>query len=110
MDPGELIASARRRAGMTQLEVARRAGTSQPVVSAYERGHRDPTYGTLRRLIAAAGGTLRLDAAPRASSDLPPPADLAEHGRRLEQVLLLADSFPARRRSRTMRAPRIVSR
>ena len=52
----------RRRQGLTQAEVARRAGTSQPVVSAYEHGRRDPTFGTLRKLVEASGERLELDA------------------------------------------------
>src|SRR4051794_27330396 len=64
MTPAELLVSVRRRSGLTQVELARRAGTSQPVVSAYEHGRRDPTFGTLRRLVAAGGGQLRLDARP----------------------------------------------
>ena len=112
MDPSTLLESVRRRNGLTQAELARRAGTSQPVISAYERGHRDPTYGTLRRLVAAGGAELRLAAVPIAASGpdrLPPPADDAEHGRRLLDVLSLVDAIPARTRPRTLDAPRIVS-
>ena len=61
MTPGELLRSTRMAHGLTQAEVARRARTSQPVISAYEHNRRDPTLGTLRRLIAAGGGRLRLD-------------------------------------------------
>ena len=98
----------RRRSGLTQADLARRAGTSQPVVSAYEHGRRDPTFGTLRRLVAAGGERLVVSAA--VSGEGPPPAvDAAEHARRLVDVLLLADAIPARRRSPVLRAPRIVS-
>lgn len=44
---------------MTQRELARRAGTAQSVVARIERGLSDPSWGTLVRLIAAAGFTLR---------------------------------------------------
>ena len=57
-----IIRAVRRRQGLTQAELARRAGTSQPVVSAYEHGHRDPTCATLRRLVEAGGEQLVLDA------------------------------------------------
>ena len=98
----------RRRRGLTQAALARRAGTSQPVVSAYEHGRRDPTFGTLRRLVEAGGERLVIDA--HLTSDGPPPAaDLAEHARRLVDVLLLADAIPTRRRSPVLRAPRLVS-
>ena len=108
MDPSDLIRAVRRRGGLTQAELARRAGTSQPVVSAYEHGRRDPTFGTLRRLVAAGGERLRVDAV--APAEGPPPAtDDTERARRLVDVLLLADAIPARRRATVLRAPRLVS-
>jgi len=109
MEPGALIAAARRRSALTQAELARRAGTSQPVISAYEHGRRDPSVGTLARLIEAAGERLAITAvAPR--SDLPPPRDLDGHNRRLLDVLSLADAVPRRVRRTPLRAPRMVSR
>ena len=89
--------------------MAHRAGTSQPVISAYEHGRRDPSYETLRRLVEAGGETLLLDAAP-ARSDLTPPESLEEHARRLMDVLSLVDAFPVRPRSPLLEAPRLVSR
>lgn len=109
MDPAGLIRSVRRRSGLTQAELARRAGTSQPVVSAYERGRRDPTYTTLRKLVEASGERLRLTASAP-SSDLRPPSDAAEHATRLLDVLSLADAIPSRRRRTELVAPRLVSR
>ena len=109
MEPAALLRSVRRRQGLTQAELARRAGTSQPVVSAYEHGRRDPTFGTLARLVAAGGERLRIDAVV-ASSDLPPPATPEEHARRLLDVLSLADAVPTRPRSAVLDAPRLVSR
>lgn len=109
MRPEVLLQAVRRRAGLTQGELARRAGTSQPVISAYEHGHRDPSYGTLRRLVAAAGEELQLGATPK-RTDLDPPADLDEHARRLLDVLSIADAIPQRRRATVLRAPRLVSR
>ena len=110
MEPGALLAAVRRRGGLTQAELAERAGTSQPVISAYEHGRRDPTFGTLRRLVAAGGERLRIDAVAVPASDIEPPADLGEHGRRLVDVLSLADAVPRRARSAVLRAPRLVSR
>jgi transcriptional regulator with XRE-family HTH domain len=108
MEPGELLRTVRRRQGLSQDQLARRAGTSQPVISAYENGRRDPTLGTLRRLVQATGEQLVVTSR-RGSSDLPPAADLDEHARRLLDVLSLADAIPRRPRSRTLRAPRLVS-
>jgi transcriptional regulator with XRE-family HTH domain len=109
MEPAALIRAVRRRQGLTQADLARRAGTSQPVISAYEHGHRDPTYATLRNLIEAAGEQLHLDSAG-SGSDLPPAADPHEHARRLLDVLSLVDAIPARQRSAVLVAPRLVSR
>ncbi len=109
MEPAGLIRSVRRRRGLSQAELARRAGTSQPVVSAYEHGRRDPTYRTLRKLVEASGERLQITARP-ASTDLRPPADLREHASRLVDVLSLADAIPARKRSHVLAAPRLVSR
>ena len=53
-----LIRDARTAASLTQAELARRAGITQSVVSAYEHGRREPSFATLQRLIAAAGYTL----------------------------------------------------
>lgn len=108
MTPAELIKAVRRRGGLTQADLARRAGTSQPVVSAYEHGRRDPTFGTLRKLVEASGERLSIDASPE-RPDVPPAATAEEHGRRLLDVLSLADAIPARRRSPVLRAPRLVS-
>lgn len=46
---------------MTQQDVATRAGITQSVVSAYERGRREPSLSMLRRLVDATGGELVLD-------------------------------------------------
>ena len=88
--------------------MALRAGTSQPVISAYEHGRRDPTVSTLRRLVEAGGEALRLDAG-LAPSGLPPPGNEQEHARRLLDVLSLADAIPVRRRATALIAPRLVS-
>jgi uncharacterized protein len=54
-----LIRTARGRAGLTQAELGRRAGTSQSAVALYEAGTRSPTMDTLERILAAAGFELR---------------------------------------------------
>lgn len=110
MDPGLLLRSVRERNGLTQAEVAARAGTSQPVVSAYEHGRRGPTVAMLERLVGAAGGQLTLGARHPAASDLVPPSSPEEHARRLLDVLSLADAIPRRRRAATLEMPRLVSR
>lgn len=52
---GALLVQARLLAGMTQTELAARAGLAQPDVSAYETGRRQPTLPMLYRLLHAAG-------------------------------------------------------
>ena len=59
----ELFLRARREAGLTQSEVARRAHTSRPALSAYEHGRKSPTLATARRLLEATGHDL--EAVPR---------------------------------------------
>ena len=52
---GSLLREARRRAHLSQVELARRAGVTQSVVSAYESGTRQPSLPTLARLVSATG-------------------------------------------------------
>jgi transcriptional regulator with XRE-family HTH domain len=61
-----LLRSARQRAGLTQRELASRAGTAQSVVARIELGRTSPSFGTLSDLLHAAGFTLHmsLEAAP----------------------------------------------
>ena len=54
----QLIKEARAAAGLTQAELARRAGTSQPTVAAYEAGDKIPNVATLERLLRTAGTNL----------------------------------------------------
>src|SRR5881409_2015473 len=58
----DLIVDARVRAGLTQTELARRAGTSQARISELERGEANPTVDTLARIAAALGGFIDLGA------------------------------------------------
>ena len=45
----------RRQVGMTQTQLARVAGTSQPTIAAYESGRKSPTLQTLTRMARATG-------------------------------------------------------
>jgi transcriptional regulator with XRE-family HTH domain len=56
----DLVLRARKAAGMSQAELARRAGTSRPTLSAYEHGQKSPTLATAQRLVEAAGFELAL--------------------------------------------------
>jgi transcriptional regulator with XRE-family HTH domain len=55
-----LLQLARLKAGISQRELAERAGVPVTMISAYERDLRQPTLATLLRLLRAAGFDLRL--------------------------------------------------
>lgn len=55
-----LIREARHRAGISQAELARRVGTSQPAIARYERARAMPDLATLHRIVEACGFDLRL--------------------------------------------------
>jgi ribosome-binding protein aMBF1 (putative translation factor) len=64
---GSAVRAARRRAGLSQVELARRAGTSQPSIARLERGLVSPTVVSLDRIAKALGAELVIDfEAPRA--------------------------------------------
>lgn len=88
MSAAELLRRARRSSGLTQQELARKAGIPQSVLSAYERGRRQPSVAAALRILEAAGFTLRLR----------PMIDLERNARILADVLDLADRLPKRPR------------
>jgi transcriptional regulator with XRE-family HTH domain len=52
---GVLIKEARKRAGLTQADLAARAGTTQSAVARWEHGTVDPGFDTVRRLLRLCG-------------------------------------------------------
>ncbi len=54
------LLAARRRAGLTQRELATAAGVSQPAIARVESGAVTPRVDTLQRLLAACGATLEV--------------------------------------------------
>jgi transcriptional regulator with XRE-family HTH domain len=62
MSPSILVRSARKSAGLTQAELAERAGVTQSVIARLERGGGNPTFLTLERVLHAAGHRLELSA------------------------------------------------
>lgn len=98
-----LIRDARHAAGITQLELARHAGTAQPAVAAYESGARTPTLATLMRLLGACEHDIEVLARPRVRRGASALAELAltigedlQHGRERDALRLLfgfADDF-----------------
>lgn len=87
-DTGDLVRRARVAAGLTQRELAERAGTSQPAVARYERGTVRPTLPTLERLLAACGQRPMITAVPAADAAIGARARLL--GRRRRRLLDLA--------------------
>jgi transcriptional regulator with XRE-family HTH domain len=63
--PGRLLADARRNAGLTQAELARRLGNSQAAVAQLEQPDSNPRIATLDRALRAAGAELLLSVQPR---------------------------------------------
>lgn len=87
---GEVLRHARSRAGLSQRALARRAGVTQSVISAYEQGRREPSLATLRRLVGATGMRLQVDVVREtdsgvAATERPPLRAVVEHHR--QQVL-----------------------
>ena len=68
MDAARVLRQARRRAGLTQRQLAARAGVAQSVVGRIETGAVIPRVDTLDRLLAAAGHGL--EPVPRPGQDV----------------------------------------
>ncbi len=87
-----LIAQVVARSGLSQAELARRAGLDRSVLNAYARGRRQPSVAALGRIAGAAGLELELVPARVGAA--------TEHtGKILSQVLDLAGSMPYRPRA-----------
>lgn len=62
-DPAAIVRDARRHAGLSQMQLARRLGVSQAAVAKLERQGANPTVRTLERVLRATGRRLRLESA-----------------------------------------------
>lgn len=65
---GDLIKRVRTESGLTQSQLAARAGTSQANIAKYEAGRMSPSVSTLERVLHAAGFSLQLGAQPSPSN------------------------------------------
>lgn len=101
MDAASELRAARVRAGLTQVQLAARAGTSQATLSAYENGTKQPSLATFDRLLRSAGARLAVDTEPAKRIEPSPRA-----GARLAQVLELAAALPVRH-EQGLRYPRL---
>jgi ribosome-binding protein aMBF1 (putative translation factor) len=68
---GSAVRAARRRSGVSQAELARRAKTSQPSIARLEKGQVSPTVISLDRIARALGTELIIDFEPVAEGPEP---------------------------------------
>lgn len=95
-----LLQLARLKAGISQRELAERAGVPVTMISAHERDQRQPTLAMLLRLLRAAGFDLRLHLAAYDPHDemlagLEASRSEAERDRRDRQLRAWRDAVPA---------------
>lgn len=90
----ELIGEVLRGSGLSQAELARRAGIPRSVLNAYLHGTREPGGDAVLRIVAAGGMGLTL-------ARREPPVDGERAGDILVQVLELAEALPFRPRAET---------
>lgn len=69
MVAGQLVREARRRAGMSQQDLARLAGVHQPAIARWESGRTEPALATVLRLVTLCGLELRLMLTPAAHDE-----------------------------------------
>lgn len=67
---GDLVREARKRAGLTQAELARRAGTTQSAIARLEGGRSSPSFDTVVRLLRLCGFRLDVGLDPYDDSDI----------------------------------------
>jgi predicted nucleotidyltransferase len=82
--PGALLREARTQAGLSQAELAARAGVAQSVVSIYESGRRQPALPTLAALVDATGFDLDVRLRRRRLDRLTGPIGTRLRGHRAE--------------------------
>ena len=75
---GDLIREARRRAGLTQAELAAAAGTSQSGIARWESGRTAISLDDVIRLVRLCGFDLEVMLMPRDDSDMAQATRLAE--------------------------------
>ena len=61
---GDLVRRSRRHAGLTQARLAEAIGTTQSVISRWERGHEEPRLTSLAAVLGACGLRLSLHVEP----------------------------------------------
>jgi transcriptional regulator with XRE-family HTH domain len=92
---GRMVRYARRRAGLTQRQLAAKAGIPQETIARIERGRVDPRVGTLDRLLEAC--EFGLEAMPRLGIGIDRP-----------QIQERLDLSPSARIARAMREDQVM--
>ena len=82
MDIGRTIRRWRRRAGLSQTELAATIGTKQPQIARIERGSQVPRMDTLQAILRACGAELCVEARREPAISPPPPARAATQRQR----------------------------
>lgn len=95
-----ILRDTRAKAGLSQAELARRANVTQPVISAYESGKREPALSTLERLVEASGYRLDIDIAPADAERRLPDTTLGRRLRRHRRAIVKAAEERGARRVR----------
>jgi transcriptional regulator with XRE-family HTH domain len=90
MDAGSLLRQRRRAHGLSQRELALRAGTRQATISRIENGHEVPTVQRLDQLLTVLGERLELRAVPL---DAERPADDVHADQARTMTARLEDGF-----------------
>lgn len=67
---GELVREARKRAAITQRELAERAGTTQSAIARLESGRTRPAFEAVERMLRLCGFALHIQIVPYDDSDL----------------------------------------
>jgi len=96
-----MIREARRRARLSQTDLARRAGVAQSVISAYESDRREPGLRTLAKLVEATGHQLAFTLIPAPPNQLGLPD--TRLGRRLRRHRRTVIETAARRGAANVR-------
>ena len=103
---GELVREARKRAGLTQQQLAERAGVSKPAIARLESGRTSPSLEQVERLMRLAGFDLIVALSPRDDQDRWQSHDL----RRLDVEHRLRRNDHAVRQMRALRKAVLDSR
>lgn len=75
MHGGTIVREARKRAGLTQMQLAERVGTKQSAIARIEAGRAEPAFQRVGDLVSACGLELRLGLdQPRSAREVDPPS------------------------------------